>query len=431
MAKAPAAPETPRLIELGADNFKRLKAVRIRPDGHVTQITGKNGAGKTSVLDIVAAAIGGKDMCPRRPIKDGADQGEVFVDLGTLRATRRFWVPTGDSGDVYHTDLIVEYHDGRRPRHPQHVLDELRGTDLAADPIEFTRLPPKEQFDVLKALVPGFDFAANARQRKAKFDERTVVGRERDRSQAAADAIPATDAEPVSLDELLTRKAEADQHNETVRTRQQRRDEAAQQLENLRDEIDSTAARLRTLTDQATALAAKIEGAEPLPALIDTAAIDAQIREAADQNEQAGLARQKREHAQTAAAKRDEYKALSDAIDAIDKAKADAIAGAKLPVEGLGFGDDMITLNGQPFEQASMAEQLRASAGLAMALKPQLRLLLIRDGSLLDDDSMKLLHDLAVEHDFIVLLERVQHGSERVGVLIEDGEVKQERRAKP
>ena len=44
-----------RIISLEAENVKRLKAVRIRPDKTVVMIEGKNEAGKSSVLDAIAA----------------------------------------------------------------------------------------------------------------------------------------------------------------------------------------------------------------------------------------------------------------------------------------------------------------------------------------------------------------------------------------
>ena len=44
----------------------------------------------------------------------------------------------------------------------------------------------------------------------------------------------------------------------------------------------------------------------------------------------------------------------------------------------------IITYNGVPLSEASTAEQIRVSTAIGMADKPELRFLLIRDGSLLD-----------------------------------------------
>ena len=102
--------------------------------------------------------------------------------------------------------------------------------------------------------------------------------------------------------------------------------------------------------------------------------------------------------------------------------KAEKIAAAKLPVNGLGFGDGFITLNGLPFKQASDAERLRTSVAIAMALNPKLRLILVKDGSCLSPKSMKILEDMANEKDFSVWIER-QVGTGGTGFVIEDGRI--------
>jgi hypothetical protein len=88
----------------------------------------------------------------------------------------------------------------------------------------------------------------------------------------------------------------------------------------------------------------------------------------------------------------------------------------------MSFGEAEILIDGYPFKVASQAEQLRAATGIAMALKPDLKVLCIKDGSLLDGESLKLLADMVEENKFVVLLERVSDG-EPIGIRIEDGEI--------
>ena len=85
------------------------------------------------------------------------------------------------------------------------------------------------------------------------------------------------------------------------------------------------------------------------------------------------------------------------------------------------FDDTGVTLDGLPFEQASQAQQLRASVAIGAALNPKLRAMLVRDGSLLDEDSLALLTAEASRSDLQVWLEVV--GREGDGIVIEDGEV--------
>jgi hypothetical protein len=115
-------------------------------------------------------------------------------------------------------------------------------------------------------------------------------------------------------------------------------------------------------------------------------------------------------------------------MEAREQAKRDAIAAAEMPVGGLGFGSGEVLLNGLPFEQASDAEQLRASTAIAMAANPKLRVIRIRDGSLLDEGGLSLLADWAKERDYQVWIERVDTSGKH-GIVLEDGHVKAARDA--
>jgi hypothetical protein len=109
-------------------------------------------------------------------------------------------------------------------------------------------------------------------------------------------------------------------------------------------------------------------------------------------------------------------------IAAVDAAKAEALRQARFPVPGLAFtADGGVTLNDLPLEQASSAEQLRVSLAMGIALNPRLKVLLIRDGSLLDETSMRLIAEMAEQAGAQVWIEIVSTGG--VGIVIEDGQV--------
>ena len=159
-----------------------------------------------------------------------------------------------------------------------------------------------------------------------------------------------------------------------------------------------------------------------LPTLQDAAAIGAELEQAQAMNK---LIEQRSRKAQFAGEAGDierRARELTEAIDARDKVKADAIAKAKMPVPGLGFGQGIVTFNGIPFDQASTAEQLRVSVAIAMAANPKLRVLRIKEGSMLDQDGLALIAEMAATHDYQVWLEVVS-SSGKVGITIDDGSV--------
>ena len=120
----------------------------------------------------------------------------------------------------------------------------------------------------------------------------------------------------------------------------------------------------------------------------------------------------------------DEAERLTEYMEQIDSVKADAAAKAKYPIDGLSVTDDGVQLDSVPFEQASQAQQLRVSVAIGLALNPELKVLLVRDGSLLDEDSLRMVAEMAEAADAQVFLERVSMDGEGGDFVIEDGHLK-------
>lgn len=428
-------PKGLKIISLQAENLKRLTAVRIDPRGNLVEIRGRNAQGKSSVLDAIWWALAGAGNIQADPIRKGQERAVVKLDLGDLIVTRTF---TKQDDGSFRTSITVENGEGARFPSPQRMLDDLLGS-LTFDPLAFARMKPKEQFDALKGFVPGIDFANIEGLNRADFEKRTAVNRKVKELNAQAQAISIPEAVPgarVDEDAIVAEIADVGSHNATIERRQEGREAVKREAASFRKAAEECRQKASDLRAQAAAMDAQAETndreaaeredrlatAEPLPAPKDAAAIRARLDDAKRTNaliEQAARRTELQEQAKAAQAEAD---ALTAAIEARDKAKLEAIAAAKLPIDGLGFGDEAITLNGLPFEQASDAERLRASCAIAMASNPKLRVIRVRDGSLLDEDGMRLLGEMADAHDCQVWVEAVD-SSGRVGIVLEDGHV--------
>lgn len=426
-----------KIIGLKSENVKRLRAVEITPDGSTVIIGGQNGQGKSSVLDSIAYALGGEKLIPAEPLRRGEQSGRAEVRLDgdpakgipPLVVERRF----SASGA---TSLSIKAADGSmKISSPQSLLNSLCGK-IAFDPLEFSRMKPADQAATLKKLV-GLDFAKLDADRKKLYDERTEVNREVKRLEGALASTPQhpdAPAEEVAAAELIgelkQRQELANRNNEE---RQKLRDLAAmidaadREEAALMEEISrlqrklaerqaaSDALRLRHAEQFAVARSLTDPDVSTVEARIfDVDAVNAKVR--------ANQARAKlASEIQAAKARSDD---LTRKIDRIDSAKELQLQSAAWPVDGLGFDADGITFNGLPFEQASSAEQLRVSVAIGLALNPTLRVLLIRDGSLLDDRSLAMVAEMATAADGQVWIERVSDGTE-CSVVIEDGTVRQ------
>jgi DNA repair exonuclease SbcCD ATPase subunit len=415
-----------KILEFRADGFARLKAVEIRPDGPVVSVVGQNGQGKTSCLSAIWTALKGRAVAPPVPVHKGAEQARIRLTLGTDDAeatvTRTFSME--DDGE-YTSELKVEL-DGKAVRvKPQALIDSWLGS-MTFDPLQFARAKPKDQFDVLKRLVKGFDFAANAQERQAAFDERTNVHRRAKEQRILADKIllppgniPAEEPDVAGLGKQLR---EAIEHNTLIEKRRELRAAARREADRLLTEAKQLRARADELEGEAKALDAKLDKAEAIPDPINTSEITAKMASVSADQRAWSLAQQRKQHENEADAAERRSDELTDQIDNLDAEKIEAIERAKLPVPGLGLGDDMVLLNGLPFEQAGTAEKIRTSIAIGMADKPKLRIMLIDEGSELDRGGMALVREMAEAADYQVWLARVEDtgGS---GFVIVDGEV--------
>lgn len=419
-----------RIIEFQAENIKKLKVVQIKPKGDVIEITGANGSGKTSVLDSILYTLAGTDNLPSQPIRRGADKGGTMVDLGEYIVIRKFTA----AGST----LIVQGKKGERYQKPQQLLDGIFG-NFSFDPLAFTRMHPKTQAEELRKLVRlDIDPDALDKANKEDYDARTIHNREIKQLEAQAAGISIVaelPAAPVDLSALITQLQQAGTHNaeraniEALHLRRQddiknQRDTASQQtmkaaaLEKEAKALREMAAKAR---DAADAAEEKLKG-ETIPPPIDTAELREEIENARATNAQIDKRTQKEILLDKLAYLNGLVEGINEAMKGREKQKADAIAKASMPIEGLGFENGEVMYMGLPLNQASGAEQLRVSLSIAMASNPKARVILMKDGSLLDDNSMEIVKQMAGDRDYQIWIETVDT-SGKVGIVMEDGMV--------
>jgi len=403
-----------QIISLQAENIKKLTAVSISPDGNLVQITGKNGQGKTSVLDAIWWALGGMTNVQATPIRKGEEKAFIKLDLGKIVVTRRF---NAREDGTFTTSITVENDEGARFSTPQKMLDDLLG-ELTFDPLAFTRMKPADQALALRSLVPDFDFDAADAANKKDFQDRTGYNADAKRARANADAIELPDVIPekVSASELMAQWTEAVEENRVIEVRKGKRAIYTEARDVMADQIKAMQAELAAKDDE-------IASWQPLPDPVDADAIKAKLDQAEATNAiavQAEMKADAEKNFKIAEIRADE---LTKSIEARKAAAQSAIASADMPIDGLSIDDGIIKLDGVPFEQASDAQQLQCSIGIAMALNPNLKVIRVRDGSLLDGDAMKVLEAMANDKDYQIWIERVD-ASGKVGFVLEDGHIK-------
>jgi hypothetical protein len=425
-----------KIIKLTAENVKRLKAVSFTPNGHINRISGANGSGKTSVLDAIVWALTGTSTVPSLPVRKGSGRAVIQLDLGDIVVTRRFV-----EGGSRNGTLALEAKDGKtRFQGPQDMLDKLMGR-ISFDPLEFLRMHPKKQFEVLYSLVlPDVDPATLNIQKHPDYIKRRELKKEVTALETRRDAILVPDNLPMEKrDEadLLRQLGEVGEHNARIEREKRQREEIqrgqAADTELLRKKIE----RITALQEEIKQLQADVkeegnmlarterimEKWEPLAEPKNAAHYTEAITQAKAINAAIDKRHQRDELQKEIDAIDKRVETLSENLDKHEAANTKAIEEAHFPVEGLGFGDEEVIYEGLPFNQVSNADQIRASVAIGMAANPKLRVMQIKDGSLLDESSLAIIAEASWEKDYQIFIEQVDT-SGKVGIYLEDGEVK-------
>ena len=415
-----------RIVKFQAENIKKLRAVEITPNGAVIEIVGPNGSGKSSVLDAIFWGLSGANEIPPQVVRQGEEKAFVKLDLGKLIVTRHF------SKDGT-TKLTVDSAEGARFPSPQAMLDKLIGA-LSFDPLEFIRMEPKAQLETLKKMA-GVKAADELKDKaRAKQDARNSRGREARQLEAQLIGIPAppegTPDEPVDVQALVKELNDAGKKNLSLQQERTRRTAVAtraaqliKQSEELREQAAEVLKRAAMKEDEAKLLNDTVNQLPPVEVDVNTQELTEQIATAQRTNKAVDAKKKRSDIESAIKVLRNQASENDLAASSLMVEYAKVIAAAPMPIEGLSLGNDGVMYNNLPLGNASSAEQLRVSVAIAMAANPKLRVLRIKDGSLLDVASLQLLQDSVRLNNYQLWLERVEADSARPCVIMEDGAI--------
>lgn len=398
--------------QLTIENFLRISVVDITPDGNVIYITGHNGEGKTSVLNAIWVALSNPRFSEiPKPVHEGEEKAVITLDLNKYLITRTFTEKDGKTKTV----LKVEGAEGAQFLSPQKLLDQLIGA-LTFDPLEFISMKGKDQVEMLLKLAGGeIDIESMDAARESAYTQRTAVNQSVKTLSAARGEEPARvvkiDISEIQKQMETSSQLRRDMTDQTDKVLKKRTE--VTELENRIIELKED---IGTIDKYLTEAEAALKIYKPYDEL------KASIDEAVDNNAKCGDWDKWEQAGKDIVTYSDKSTEYSNKIDEIDQKKKDAIAALEFPYPELSFDEGGVVYNKIPLKQASKAEQIRVSLAIAMALNPKLRVIRIEDGSLLDDKNLKMIHELAVEKDYQVWIERVK-GAGEGGFLIEDGMV--------
>lgn len=405
--------EPVKINELLIENVKRVKAVQFEPsaDG-LTIIGGRNGQGKTSVLDAIAWALGGNNYKPSVPERDGAlVPPNLHIELSNGLIVER----KGKNSTLKVTDP-----NGNKSG--QQLLNEFIST-LALDLPKFINGSDKDKADsLLKILGIGDVLAQLDVKENQLYAQRTEVGRIADRKKKAADEMPMypnVPKEPVSATELIKQQQEILARNGENEQKRQNAARYERMLAEAQIAFDEAKAALQKAEQDCLTARKSAEDlhdestAELEKNLAEIEALNIKIR-----------ANSTKEAAEVEANNlQQEYDGLTEQIESVREERNKLLDSAELPLPGLSVKDGKLIYNNMPWDGMSGSDQLKVATAIVRKLNPQCGFVLMDKLEQMDLETLQEFGAWLKQEGLQVIATRVSTGDE-CSIIIEDGMVK-------
>lgn len=412
-----------KIRQLEIENVKRVKAVTLTPtENGLTVIGGRNGQGKTSVLDAIAWALGGNKLKPSKSQRIGsAAPPSIHIELSNGLVVER----KGKSSALHVIDPSGQ-------KAGQQLLDSFI-EKLALNLPKFMDARNDEKAETLLQIIGvGDQLAVLDRQEKSLYNQRLEVGRIADRKKKHAEELawyPDAPAEPVSASELIQRQQAILAKNADNQRKRDMLGKLKDQLTSIDVELDELEAKRKALINERTAVWADINSAEAASKnwqdestaeleqdIANIDAINTKVRANAEKN------RVQAEADELAG----QYGDLTQQIESVKEQRMKLLDSADMPLPGLSVQDGELTYNGQKWDCMSGAEQLQVATSIVRKLNPDCGFVLMDKLEQMDPETLAAFGQWLEGEGLQVIATRVGT-DDTCSIIIEDGYIKEDR----
>lgn len=417
-------------------NILGIKELKFSP-GKVTEVTGKNGAGKSSVLEAVKAVLKGGSQA--HLLRNGEEEGQIVFVLDNGIEIRK--IITKEE-----TQVKMTHPEHGKVSSPAKMIAGLADA-LSVNPVDFLTADPKKRIEVLmetmplkidpetmKSMVGNFDFMelSDVREddhalkildkaRKAAFNRRQDVNRTAKEKRSTVEQLSTGIERPrATVGDL---KAEAEVIAALLKPLNAKRDERVAELSGLKlremtAEQDWREKEIQRIRDdfelKINAITTRYSEPDEL-----RQAIEAEIAEKEKTAEAIKTEIERAIKSQTALdavdmmttdAQRLELKseALTECIHQLEQAKVSLLK--VLPIQGIEIKDGVLLVDGVDFETVNKAKRVEVAVKIAKLRAKQLGMVCVDEAENLDDETFALLEAELEKSGLQLITGRVSNG---------------------
>lgn len=424
-----------KVLKAEITNFKNIDYREVEFNGRSVIIAGPNQAGKSSLIQAICSPLNSKYI-PLEPIKEGEEKGKVELTIGGKL----------DGEDVTYS---IEYFFTQGNKRGRLALFDEEGTqikggekgilnsiigDISFDIMEFVSLGRtktgaksvegvRKQIEILKSIMPK-DAIKKIHEldteKQEKYDLRHSVNLEVKFLKSKLDQSAFTQeeidkySEVLSVKDLMEEIQKAQEKNGIYDKSEEIVDSYEDNCKELDEEIAELEVKLKKRKAEREHLdvqKAKCEAWMKKNPKKDISDLQEKIDNIQEHNSNVAKVQDYEKSRKELDEKSKESDNLTERLKAIEEEKKAVFSNAKMPVKGLEFDEDNVTFRGLPLSEGNIPTSQLIGVGLkiGMAMNPNLKLLVIRDGSLLDQKTMNFILDVCEKKGYQLLIEVVKH----------------------
>lgn len=420
-----------KFLGLEIENFKNLEKRKVDIGGQSIMVIGKNGTGKSSIIQALMSPLNSK-MLPTEPIKKGEERAKVSVTIGG----NHFGSYSEYILDMYFTAkdkkgrLTVTNADGESVKSPATFIKGLIG-NVSFDIMKWLHDDKANKLKTIKALTGVSDEIdiidiqikktkddrkykkQRAEDLEAILNNHAFTPQEIDMYSRTVDLLPIQQEmagiakSQQNYDNVVNKVKEFNTNNDrlsnSIADKQQEIARLMNQIEAMEHEISQANINIQKGNEWLSV--------HSRPSI---EAVNEKINQAILHNEKCSqignLASQQREMITC----KEEANKMSIDIAVLEDKKSSIISKSQFNIPGLTFTDDDIFLDNIPLEegQINTARLFDVGTEVAIAMNPNLKAIFLHDASLFDKEALKVIIKKAEARGYQVIAELVSEDNE-------------------
>lgn len=409
-----------KISSLEVENVKRVKAVSLTPTAEgLTVLGGRNGQGKTSVLDSIAWCLGGNKFMPSSPKRDGSTiPPHLKIKLSNGIVVER-------SGKNSNLKVI----DPEGNKSGQTLLNEFISS-FALDLPKFMSASGKEKADILLQIIGvGDELYMLENEETTTYNQRHAIGQIADQKKKYAlemeeyEGVPSELISPYDLikqqQAILVQNGENQKKREHLSSLESQNESLTVQIATLERNLAELKDKRRNILSDIEIAKTSVQGLEDK----STTELEESIANIDSINRKVRANLDKAKAEEDAKNYQDQYNNLTHQIEEIRKRKYDLLNNANLPLPGLSVEGKELTYKGYKWDNMSSAEQLKVATAIIRKLNPNCGFVLLDKLEQMDVETLAEFNQWLESENLQAIATRVSTGDE-CSIIIEDGYVK-------